>query len=219
VGATAKAEEIAAATQQENTELKNMILNLTSTVEGLKQSAPTANPPSDPFSSSAAPPAGGFDAQMTAAIERALSPITKRLEADDAQEALRQKQAAVFQEVAAKMPALRDQTSEDYQLFEKLYNARADLQLIADAPRIVAEMTRGILSDQRAENRVFDEAKARASSVPGLGPSRAPAPTDAAQVNEAFDGLMKKGITEGFTDDDLGAYLNLKASKVSLEGK
>lgn len=218
VSATSKAEEIAAQTQGENLELKNMILSLTSTVEGLKQGVPAANPPSDPFTppNSLTDP-GSFDTQMKAAIESALSPITKRIADDDARVELQQKQAAVLQEVASTMPELRDPTSAEHQLFTKLYNGRPDIQKLPDAPRIVAEMTRGLMADKRVENHTFDVAKSRASAVPSMGPSRAPTADEANQINEKFDALVAKGTTDGFTDDDMGNYLHLKAAKVSLE--
>ncbi len=218
VGATAKAEEISAAVQGENIELKNMILSLTSTVEGLKQGAPTANPPSDPFS----PPAplsdtGNFDSKMAAAVKEAIAPITKRIADDDARVELQQKQAAVLQQVAEQMPSLRDPNSEEYLLFQRLYNGRPDIQQLVDAPRIVAEMTRGLLSDKRAESHFFDMAKSRASAVPSMGPGRTPTADEAALINTKFEALVDKGKTEGFNDDDLGNYLHLKAAKVSLE--
>ncbi len=204
----------------ENADLKSAIAELSSQVTQLaaQGSAPAASSPPDPFSSpgvvkEGAP--GDINAMIQQAVTSALQPITQRLQETDERGVTQSKQQTVFQEVATQFPALRDTNSQEFQVFARIYNERPDLQKLPDAPRVIAEMTRGILSDQHTEDRIQSIQKTRASTAPGL-PGRPMEPSEIKKLEEAHAALVEKGKTKGWTDPELRDYLHFKTALASV---
>lgn len=222
ISATKSAESQVAEQKVENADLKSAIAELSAQVTQLatQGSAPAAkSSPSDPFSSpgtvdTGAP--GDVNAMIQQAVTSALQPITQKLEASDARVVTQTKQQTVFQEVATQFPALRDTSSQEFQVFARIYNERPDLQALPDAPRVIAEMTRGILSDQRTEDRLQGIQKTRASTGPGL-PGRPMEAPDIKKLEEAHAALVEKGTTKGWSDSELGDYLHFKTALKAVQ--
>lgn len=203
-------------------DLKQLIVGMNQKLESLalapSRNAPPATLPADPFSvpGPSADPAMSspqdFQTAVNAAVQEALRPLVQ--ENTTKSERL-QKQQAVYAKVLERSPEFADPSSDESKLFQQIYNARPDLQVLEDAPALVAEIVRGISADKRQEAAAIELAKARASVPQTMG--RGPAQGDPEKVREAFAQLQAEGERRELTPKERGDYLNLATAIAHLE--
>jgi len=165
--------------QNENNQLRSQLAAMTEQMQQLQgvvsrlptsRVQPSANVAGDIFAGGAGeadsvgrstPDVGSI---VEAAIQRAVAPLyeSQRRIFGHAQQNARW--AEVFEDVAGEFPDLRDPNSELRQAYVMLEQARPDLAVLEDKPRILAIMARGIVADQRREEKTM-AAKKRAAAV------------------------------------------------------
>lgn len=206
----------------EISDLKAIVVGMNQQLEVLGNaktvSAPPANTPVDPFSApvpvadpSAADPKS-FQDNVNSAVQQALQPLLQQN--SESAERLKKHQAS-YAKVAELDPAFSDPQAREKQLFDQIYNARSDIQILADAPTVVAEMVRGIISTERIDEIQQDLAKSRVSlpSTAGRGAPQG----DPEKVQEAYRQLQAKGERTELTVKEREDYLNLAVAKAHLD--
>lgn len=208
----------------EISDLKSLVVGINQKLDSLGTpspgNAPPATPPADPFALSApsatpdpaASSSQDFQTAVNSAVQEALKPL---VEQNTAQGEKLTKQRAVYAKVLERSPEFGDPTSEEYQLFNQIYNARPDLQVLADAPSIVSEIVRGITADKRQEQASVDLAKQRVSVPQTMG--RDSPQGDPQKVREAFTALQAEGERRELTPKERGDYLNLATAVAHLD--
>lgn len=202
-------------------DLKALVVGMNQQLEALGNakatSAPPANPPVDPFSAPATvdpsvPNSQVFQESINSAVEKALKPM---LDQDAEKSARLTKHQASYAKVVERDPAFLDPSSEEKKYFDQVYNSRPDIQVLEDAPAVVAEMVRGIMADDRIEAVRQDLAKSRTALPDSAG---RPTPQgDPEKVREAFKQLQAKGEKIELTVAERGDYLNLATAVAHLD--
>jgi len=166
-------------TQNENNQLRSQLAAVTQEMQQLRgvvsrlptsRAQPPVNASGDIFAGGAgeadsagrlAPDVGSI---VEAAIQRAVAPLYESQRQIFGHAEQNARWAQVFEDVAGEFPDLRDPNSELRQAYIMLEQARPDLAAIEDKPRILAIMARGIVADQRREEKTM-AAKKRAAAV------------------------------------------------------
>jgi len=202
-------------------DLKALVVGMNQQLEALGKpkdvSVPPANSPVDPFSAPATVEPSAFNSQafqesIDSAVQKALKPMLEQ----NAESSTRlSKHQASYAKVVERDPAFLDPSAEEKQLFDKVYNSRPDIQVLDDAPAVVAEMVRGIMADDRIDAVRQDLAKSRAALPDSAG---RPTPQgDPEKVREAFKQLQAKGEKVELTVAERGDYLNLATAVAHLD--
>lgn len=202
--------------------LKEVLVGMNQKLDAIGSPAPAAAPPAsqpvDPFSAPQPAPdpatatPQNFQDSVNAAVQKALQPFVQQN--TENQDRLTKHQLC-FAKVVERDPAFADPTSQEKQYFDQVFNTRRDLQLLDDAPAVVAEMVRGLLSGQRLDDVRQDLAKVRSTLPSSAG--RATPQGDPEKVREALATLQAKGETTELTTKERGDYLNLATAVAHLD--
>jgi hypothetical protein len=207
------AERVAAASAAENAQLVSQLGKLEQQIADLAaRQAPTASP-KPPGDLSAADQPANLDAmaqKITEQVLGAIEPTLAEVKQSKADEQLAAQQQASFNAARQIHPELGDPKSKFYETFEALWNNRPDVQKVVGAPQLLAEATRGLLSDARAKEQIVK--MAAAADTPS-GSRVVDNPSDAQEVDKALGDLTKVGKTEGWSNDEFDDYLKLQFHK------
>jgi hypothetical protein len=192
----------------QNQELSDRLSNL----EALVNTSPTRVPQADPASRQTpyqdplaptpqAPQANPNDLGhlVRDILQKELAPLTTMVQ----QSAKVNKQQRAFNAAANDFPDLTDPKSEAFQTFQQLWEGRPDLQELDDGPAIVAQLTRGILSDARISSRKTEEKKIAAEAITPSHATRLSVPDDYDKAVELKQKLADKGKTQGLQEDEM----------------
>lgn len=194
----------------ERDNLRDEVSKLREQIAALSQAPParapaTAPRPTGPFGQvedpAAAPselPSTDIAGVVKAEIQKALAPWTRQAAEQARMSELRQAHEAAFAREVEEFPDLKNPDSDLRKVFNEIYDGRPDLQVIPDAPAIIANMARGVLADQRRAEQKQTAAK-RTATVHAPIPQAAPLPEQALQrvaekaTNDAWD-RMRNGV-------------------------
>ena len=189
-------------------ELRNLFAGLAQKIDGLSvaQAPPPAAPSATPGVAVTGPAVNtpeGWKEEIQKAVTSAMAPnvaANERIE----------KHRTSFQNVASKYPELNDASSRDAQIFNQIYRGREDLQRLDDAPSIIAEMTRGIRSRERAQERQIEQRKTQAATPASGGRGLEINPgADTEALKEQYIKLRDHGRKVPLTRREQGDFLNL----------
>lgn len=104
---------------------------------------------------------GSNGADIAALVEgivtKAIAPVVKKLEDSEAKSARDAKQAPAWAQAVRENPELNDANSNLRRVAEKIWAQRPDIQALDDAPLIVANLARSVLTEARtAETKKTD---------------------------------------------------------------
>lgn len=196
-------------------ELRNLFAGLVQELRSIPRqpaapAAPVApvspwQPPAGPQPSQTAP-AANLQQEVQRLVQEALQPL--RAESTAAAQKL-DKHKQVFAKVVERYPALADLSTRDAQMFHQIYNSRQDLRMLDDAPILIAEMVRGLRSEERAAERDLDERK-RQATIPASAGRKVPVRGDAdvQKLKQSYDQLVAKGRTTPLSMREQGDLLN-----------
>lgn len=173
-------------------ELASLRASLASVNKPTSAPAPSPGLFGDGTERPAAPAAGApqdISGLVEAAVQKAMAPFAAQASEARKLSELRAAHEAVFAEVAQDFPELKDQTSELRQTFNIIFDSRADLQALPDAPAIVANMARGLLADQRRAEQKQSAAK-RAAGI------HTPTPVVTDPAPDKFTKIADKAIED-----------------------
>ncbi|MCI0354827.1 MAG: hypothetical protein L0099_07300 [Acidobacteria bacterium] len=223
-----RAEELSGA----NSALSEKIQALTSQLTQLTRTAPEAAASSAEkfdslFDGTPATPArtassGDLSSLVKEAVAQALAPLVK----DNAERLARQdmvsRQLESFDQAAVAMPELNERTSQERVLFEQIWSKRSDLHAIEDAPILVAEMVRGLLADARRDAALGESRKIAANinvPTPGRVATLLSSNSEGQKASQAVKALAEQGRTDGWTRDDMAAYIAARMTEAYHTGK
>jgi len=183
----------------DNQALTTQVSQIAATLNQFVSRPPAATPtvsPGNPFvgqagvtTATAAPlDAASLSGLIAGIVGQALKPVVDRLENHDARTALQRAHAASMAKATKELAALRDHSSTEFQVFERIWDGRPDLQELEDGPYVAALVARGVLAGHRTERADVSARKVQAS----VTPSRAPRQFASAPTEGSFETAVEK---------------------------
>ena len=140
------------------------------------------------------------------------------------QTALSQQHSASFNRAVASFPDLADPNSQAAQAFDRLWNSRTDITgKLGDAPELIAEITRGLVSDVIKRDAQLGANKAKVDPAAASTPNSAapqrqsflPQASDTEEAGNIINELTQKGSdpTQGLSGDEMQSLISLSIAK------
>ena len=218
---SSEADARATSLQAENTQLLDQISRLSHQLEEMKvtppePAAPKANSSLTGSGAPAVPDTSRLDELVQSAVSKALEPILEEGRQRNESRQFATQQQLSFEKAAKDMPGLRNAESQEFQLFEQLFNNRKEFLESSDGPQLAAEVVRGILSDARREQKDTEQRKTNAAVVQPR--SRGPIPDDAdtKAALEAREAIRNKVFTKHTAVSDLKDYLDIELATARI---
>lgn len=212
-----EAEQVASQAAVENTQLREQLNRLESQISQLSSRQVPAASEKRTFDLSGADKSGNFE-ELTAAIRQevlgVVKPVLDEIQQGKADTQLAAAQRTSFQKAVKAHPELKDPESPLFQVFERLWDNRPDLQRVEGAPELLVEAARGILADARTTDQVR---KMAANVDAPRNPRKLDVVDDTKDVSNALDQLVDVGKKEGWGEDEFGDYLALKFKQAGYE--
>lgn len=211
----------------QNQELGSRLTSLEATIRGLigGQTAPREPAAGDlsTLATSGTPkPASTARAQsddmaglVQDAVSKALQPIYERFAANDKQAALNISHQRSYNEAVNLLPDLIDRESELSKAASRILESRADLLQLPDAPMLVAQIAKGIISDQRRSDKQTTDRK-RQAAIPSQTTRVTPnllQTTEGDGLKEYADRVTSEILSREATTTDLGNMFRAELSK------
>jgi hypothetical protein len=102
-------------------------------------------------------------ALVAAAVSKAISPITEKIDKAEQQSVLKTQHNVSFSKAVELVPELLDKDSEVSKTAERLWQGRPDIANLPDAPLVFAQIAKGIVADVRKVDKTVTDRKRQAA--------------------------------------------------------
>lgn len=160
---------------------------------------------------------------IATAVAKAVQPLADSIKQDRENDTIKDAQGKSFALAVQQYPDLKDPNSELSQIADKLFNARPDLAVLADAPMVISSMAKGILADTRAVNKEVAEHKRNAAveKPKGTGNLEVQSLSEdrdrAQQAKELKEKIVEKSQDQGVTTEDYADMFRLNLEQIRAE--
>jgi hypothetical protein len=217
--------------------LIDKINNIEATLAALGSQAQPASPtpgattslfgnvtPAVPKAPAPAADAASFASIIEQTVARAVQPLQEELRLNKQQDQLIAQQQQSFNRAVANFPDLADPNSAAAKAFNQLYDARSDItSMVPDAPELIAEISRGLVSDVVKRDAQLGRAKAQVNPASASTPNSAapqrqsylPQASDTEEAGKLIEELTQKGSdpTQGLDSGEMQSLIGLSIAK------
>lgn len=200
------AERQSGALSTENEALLGQIAELTKKVEGLSRATPSGKP-----AASASIEGESTEELVKRAVGEALRPLFEGAETDRASAQISRQQQLSFERAAQANPKLRDQSSQDFQVFAQIFDGRPEIKSSPEGPELAYAIAKGILVDSRGEDRQRDNARTQAQ-IPRSAGSPLPLTGDGddhTRAERAKTTLLERGYNKELSSQEMTDLVTL----------
>lgn len=212
------AERAASTSVAENAELKAQMSRLETQIASLssRPAAPASVPGLDITSQPKQSSLDEMAKQITESVLGAVQPVLAKVQEDTANTQLAAKQKTSLDAAVRAHPELNDPASDMYKTLVHLWNSRPDLHTVDGAPELLAEASKGLLSEARANDQVR---KLAASAQTPNAARTVDGVDEDTEINDTLKTLTKEGKDEGWSNDDFEDFLKLKFKQFGKTGQ